>query len=643
MARRKTEDKPSTETKDDDLSLVLAQFIDSQDTTITSRAEAELHRAYYDGVQWTDEEVAALEARGQPVITDNKIKDKVEYLLGLERKTRTDPKAYPRNTPTDEAGAEAATDALRYVADANMFPYVRSDVAENMFIEGVGGIEIVIDKKYGGKSPKICLRKIRWDRGYADPHSMECDYSDAGYKGFVTWMDLSTAEARWPGKKTILGECFNAASMPSETTDDKPRFVVNTTNRKRVQVFTHYYKRAEVWHHCVFVKGGFLEEPTKSVYEDEHGEPECPLEFQALYRQGDDGAPYGAIRRYKDLQDEWNKRRSKSTHLLMSNQIEGETGAFEDIEKTRAEAARPDGIILRTQGMAGEIKRNLDLSQGHIQLMAMTGAALEATGPNAALTGDSGSISGRAKQIDQQGGSIGLDKTFDSVRYLTLRVYRQVWNRIKQYWTMETWIRVRDEEQIKFVGLNRPKTRGEVLAEELKTRADIPEEEKAAILQGIAADPQSRTIVGSYNNVAEMDMDITIDESPDVVTLQQEQFETLGKLAERGIPIPPKVLIQASALRDKRKLIEMMSGGDDPAAQQMAAMQQRMADLDLKLKGMEVMLKEAQARKVMSEVEKNKETSAETHVDTAVKVAEFTDPATGQAAQPASKTTVSVN
>lgn len=634
-AHKEVEDKTKT-TKEDDHALVLQQFVDAEDSTISSRDEAVNARRYYDGHQWTDEEVAELEKRGQPVITDNKIKDKIEYLLGLERKTRADPKAYPRNNPSDEPAAEAATDALRYVADDNLFHYVRSDLAENMFVEGPASCEIVVDKakRYGKRGAiKVCVRHIRWDRAYADPHSFKCDYSDASFKGFITWMDYEEAKAneKWADRVDKIEACFEAQSSQSQATDDKPRFVVNTSNRKRVQVFTHYYRKNGVWYYCVFVKGGFLEDPVKSPYEDEHGEPDCPIEMQAMYRDGEDGSPYGAIRRYKDLQDDWNKRRSKSLHLLNTNQVEGERGAFEDIEETRREAARPDGVVLRTPGMLGQINRGLDLAQGHIQLMQLTGQALDATGPNAALAGQSGNISGRAKQLDQQGGSIAIDKPFDSIRYLTLRIYRHIWNRIVQYWDEETWIRVRDDEQLKFVALNRRRMRGDIIAEELKT-AQIPDEEKAAILQMVAANPiYQQEIV--QNNVAEMDVDITIDESPDVVTLQQEQFANLVDLAKSGaVQIPAKALIEASSLRNKRKIMDSMNGGNDPAAQ-------AMAQLEMKLKNLGALELEANIRKIMSEVAKNEATATESQIDGSVKVAEFTDPA-----QPATpKTQVSVN
>lgn len=640
MARRvkksgDTADSSTVPVEDATLTLVKQQFVDADDATIDERAEGDTARDYVDGKQWTAEEEKILADRGQPVVTDNKIKDKIEYLLGMERKQRTDPKAYPRNTPTDEGGADAATDALRYVADSNHWNYVRSDAADSMFVEGRAGIEIIVEKKLSRGSsgvPKIRQNSIPWDRLYVDPASMRTDYADKGFVGTVTWMDHDTAIAKWPGKKAEIEASYEIPTGSSQTFEDKPRWFTNTAGRKRVQVFDHYYLQKGEWWHCKFVAGGFVEEPAVSAYEDEEGEPDCPIEVQAMYRERKSGRAYGAVRRLKDLQDDWNKRRSKSLHLLNTNQIVMEDGAAgsndDSLARLRKEAARPDGVIQRVPGMELEIVNGRDLAAGHIQLMMLTGASLDATGPNAALSGNTGSISGRAKQIDQQGGLVAIDKPFDSIKFLSLRVYRHTWNRIRQFWTEEHWIRVRDEEHLKFIALNRKVTKAEIMAAELKN-ADMPDEEKAAILQRIATDPQyQETVV--LNNVAEIDVDITIDESPDVMTLQQEQFAILADLAKGGVAIPPKALIEASALRNKRKILDAMGGGDDPQQQAIAALQQKMGEL-------EAMLKEAQIRKTISEVQKNEAATAESVVDAAVKTAEFiTAPATP-------KTQVSVN
>ena len=196
-------------TSNDTLAMLEQQFTESANSTESARAEAELHRAYYDGEQWTANELAALRARNQPAITDNRIKDKVEYLLGLERRTRTDPRAFPRN-PSDEKAAEAATDALRYVADDNDFAQVRSAVAENMLVEGYGAAEVIIER--GAKMPKVSIKRIRWDRFYYDPYSMDGDFSDANYLGIVTWMDA--AEAGRPRRIRLGSAAWVQCSAP---------------------------------------------------------------------------------------------------------------------------------------------------------------------------------------------------------------------------------------------------------------------------------------------------------------------------------------------------------------------------------------------------------------------------------------------
>ena len=211
---------------DQQLARFVHQFNLSADTTRDARKQSQIHRDYYDGKQWSDDEVEILCRRGQPAITDNRIKDKIEYLLGLERQTRTDPKAFPR-TPQDDPGADAATDALRYVADCNHFPQTKSKVFENMTVEGFGGAEVIVDndQTYGkSANKKVCIRYIRWDRLYFDGHSLLPDFSDSRYQGIVKWMDLDEAKVTYPKIGTAF-DLFTSQSFtqPSDTYDDRPR------------------------------------------------------------------------------------------------------------------------------------------------------------------------------------------------------------------------------------------------------------------------------------------------------------------------------------------------------------------------------------------------------------------------------------
>jgi hypothetical protein len=626
----------------DDLNEFRSQITEVIDNLQKERRDAELHRDYYDGKQWTADEIAILEKRGQPVITDNKIKDKVEYMEGVERKTRTDPKAFPR-TQVHEEDADVATDSIRYVFDKNRFPQVKSRVFNNLLIEGFGGCEVVVDKE---KPQEVLIRYWRWDRLYRDPYSMEPDCSDAQYVGGITWMDVERAKSKWKGKDAILEQTLSQAPSRAsgDTTDDKPRWV--DSKRKRVQVFEHYSRQAGKIMRSVFVWGGFLEEPKECPYVNDEDEHEWPLIMASAYIDRE-GNRYGLVKRYVSLQDELNKRRSKSLHLLQSKQLIATKGAFDDINEARKELHKPDGVLEPNTGAEWEIEKNLDLSAAHFQLLVQADQALAATGPNSALLGTSGAISGVAKARDQEGGALQIGVLFDAIRDWQLRVARAVWNRIRQYWDQEMWIRVTDDERgLKFVALNQPVLQGDVMAQQLKGRP--PEEIQAGIAQ-IAQDPRSKMPVMEdgkpkiRNEVAKLDVDIIIDEAPDVVTVQTEEFEKIALLAQTGkVPIPPDVLIEASQLRSqtKKRIMDKLSGANDPAAQQAAQMQQMLAR-------MELMLKEAEVRRVNAQAGKDEAATVESQVDASVKIAEFTSPqpqgAEGQPGKSGAKTQVSVN
>ena len=522
------------------LARLVFNFNQSCDATANARREAEIYRDYYDGKQWSSTELAVLEKRGQPAITDNRIKDKVDYTLGLERKLRTDPKAQPR-TPEDDAGADAATSALRYVAECNHFSQIKSSVFENLAIEGCGGCEVIVDNKTYAKTQnkKVLIRYIRWDRLYWDAHSLAKDFTDSRYFGIVKWMDLDEAKAAYP-KLSQMFDLFTAQSFApgSPTYDDKPRWF--DRGRKRVQIHEQYYRKGDTWMRAVFSRAGFIEEPAESVYLDsETGNKECPLILQSMYVDKE-GNRYGIVKRYKDLQDEINKRRSKSLHLLSVNQALAEKGAVEDKEAARKELSKPDGFVEYTPGMKLEVRENADLAEGQFKLLQEAQLALSATGPNEALLGTTGDLSGRAKQLDQQGGMITLGIQGDSIRFWQKRVMTAAFNRMKQFWSSEQYIRITEGEQTKFMPVN-------------STYPDNhPHVQKGMKVPG-----------ARMNVMADMEMDIIIDEAPEVATVQQEDFQALTSLAgEAHIQIPPQALIEASGLSSatKKKVLDAMSG-----------------------------------------------------------------------------------
>jgi hypothetical protein len=279
-----------------------------------------------------------------------------------------------------------------------------------------------------------------------------------------------------------------------------------------------------------------------------------------------DGDRYGAVREMISPQDEINKRRSKALHLLNSNQILYEEGVVDDLEKARSEAARPDGVIKVAPGGLAEqrfqFRERVDLASGHIDLLKEAKAEIDMMGPNAAMQGEQGdgTASGRAIMASQQGGMIELGDLLDNLRYFDKRVYRMVWNRIRQYWTGQKWIRVTDDERnVRFAAINKPATIAIPHPAMPGQMIEIPDIDPATGQQRIE------------NNVAEASIDIYIDDVSDVVAPQIEQWQALVELKKVDVnnELPFKDLIKAAPnIRNKDQILEAMEQREQAAAQQ---------------------------------------------------------------------------
>lgn len=583
-----------------DVSSLVSMFEASEEASYSTRKEAERDRDYHDGKQLSDEEIKALAKRGQPPYIDNRIKTKVDYLVGLEKQQRINPKALPR-TPVHENDADAASQALIYVADKENFDYKRSAVWRNLLIEGAGGfsVSVVPSKKYEGEHD-IKLTRVPWDRMFVDPHSAELDFSDAGYLGTITWMEYDDALKMYPDGGDALDTTM-ASVTASDTYDDKPKYNLwADKKRRRVRIVEIWVRRGEDWYFAEFTKGGILK-AGPSPYKTDSGESDCGLFFQSAYTDRDNNR-YGLVREFIYLQDAINKRGSKATHLLNTSQIVMKKGAVDDVEKARREAARPDGVLVLNDvsngplGDSFQFNTRSDLAMAHVQMVQDAKNAIDLKGPNATAMGDkaqgSSAASGKAIIASQQGGMISLGDLLDNLRHLDLRVFRAMWNRVRQYWTAEKWIRVTDDERnVKWVGLNVDPSRVQMASPE-----------------------QQQMIAGVVGNVAELDCDIEIDEAPDSVVPALEQFEALVQLkqfdAEGEIPLMemvkavPNLKNRDSFIKGMEERAKQKQNPQEQQIQQQAiALEFQGAQADLQETQASAKLKEAQAIKAMREAQ----------------------------------------
>jgi len=577
---------------------LVKMFEEAEQATEPARKLAERDRDYYDGKQWTSEEESALKRRKQPIVTYNRIQRKIDYLSGLEKQQRKDPKAFPR-TPDDQDAADAATDAIRYVCDDTQWDEKRSEAWDNLLIEGIGAV--MVGHKDGKTGPDPDIINIPWDRFFYDPHSSKADFSDARYMGIVTWYDAEAAKEKWPDKADLFEQTI-AADRDTETYDDKPKHNIWADHtRNRVRVIEGYYLKGGQWMRCVATRSGEIEETAPSPYLDEDGKPENPIKACSLYVDRDNNR-YGAVRVLISPQDEINKRRSKGLHLITMRQARIGLSATEDREKIRRELAKPDGIVSADRDDF-EILNTNDMAAANLQMLQEAKNEIDLLGANAALSGkNENDMSGRAILAQQQGGMVEVARMFDRLRTMSIEVYRSVWNRIRQLWPEERWIRVTDNERnLRFVGLNQKITVA-MLAEEVQ-KGDEKAMAKAREIIGpvldaaMQGDEQAMTMVGVFiqqnadqvvevrNAVNELDVDIVIDEGMDTPTVQAEQFDTLVKMLPGVFPqgAPPQaleMLVEASSLRNKEKLLDLLKQGPSPEemqAQQQAQQLQQMA------------------------------------------------------------------
>lgn len=573
-------------------------FEESEEATDEARRDSERDRDYVDHKQYTAAEIAEFKKRGQPPIIDNRIKTKIDYLVGLEKQQRVKPKAFPR-TPKHEADADGATEALRYVAESETYESKRSGVWRNMLVEGAGGIRVYVEpSKYSqpvdlmGSSAmtqqqyEVKIGRVPWDRMFADPHSSEPDYSDAGYLGLVTWMNFDDAAAMYPGNEEIL-EATLRTSM-SDTYDDKPKFMHwADRKRRRVRICQIWIKRGDQWFFAEYTKGGILKSGP-SPYKTDKGESDCELIFQSAYVDRDNNR-FGLVREMITLQDEVNKRRSKAMHYLNTGQTVMEDGAVSDVEKFRQQSVRPDGVMVVAPGALAdkriEFRTRDDLATAHFQLLQEAKNAIDLKGPNATEMGDktqgSSSASGRAILASQQGGMIQIGDLMDGLRHLDRRVFRAVWARIRQFWGAEKWVRVTDDEQnVKWLGLN------------------VAPDQMQQLQWQMQQNPEAaQKIAGMVGSVAELDCDIIIDEAPDSLTPQGEQFENMVKLkqfdAENELPL--RSLIRAMPnLKDKQAILKEIDERREQGAQARQEQQQ------LQLRGANAEVAETESKAILN-------------------------------------------
>lgn len=555
---------------------VLAGYYE-QELYIQHKAREEMRRdeAYYDGDQWDETDAATLRARGQVPLVYNVIAPAVNWLLGTERRSRTQYKVLPRSK-TGSKAAERKSQLMKYLADQNRSAHHMSKAFQDAVKAGLGWLEC----GYAGadEHEPVYTRSESWRSMLYDSRAIEDDLEDARYIFRAKWTDVDIAKSIFKDRANVIdaatvetadlgglyldGEGDEAMDEREMATSDYQPILGTSANvRGRVRLIECWYKRPvdevflkggefsgevfDPWSmgHITSISSGMATTITRTkmrvhlaiftsaglLYNDVSPYRHNKYPFTPVWgnRRGKDGLPYGLIRNLRDIQQDINKRASKALHILNTSKVIMDKDAVEDKDELAEEVARPDAIIEKKKGYELRIDADRDIAAAHMDVMSrdiemvqqQSGITDEAMGRTTNAT------SGKAIIARQNQGSVATSHFLDNFTFSRKVHGEKELSLIEQYYS--------DEKEFRIVN-----KRG---APEYVTINDsLPE-----------------------NDIARTKADFIIDEEAWSATKRQAQFEELSNFtAKYAGNLPPQIgltvfqlLIEASDLPNKDDIV----------------------------------------------------------------------------------------
>jgi hypothetical protein len=525
------------------------------------REEAKTAWDFYDGEQWSREEIDALAEHGQPAIVINRIAAKVDNLAGSEVAGRT--RVIYRSRSGDageEQQARVLSDLGLYVAERNEQALEVSAMFRAGLVCGIGWLDVGVEEAEEG----VRIFNRREDEACVvwDALARRADLSDARFVARERWLEEGELVRLFPEKAAAVlaalresgplvkggfGTSVALASLRGEEVAyfDPAREVFRVVEMQYKEPAKQWRVRLRDGRVVVTfdkqdaaamdgeVESVALVDRVRVAYFagdvllDDRWLPYLHNDFTLIpfvyKRHRKDGRPYGVVRSAIDAQRELNKRRSKAMHLLNTAQIIADVDAVDDPSALAREAARPDGVILKRAGKDLRILRHTELAASQVQVMEQAGRDIQDVMGvfDESIGKESNAISGVAIQQRQMAGAMNQMFAFDALRSVKKKLGGQVLALVRQYFTHEMVIMISDlMGAARQVVLNRVGPNGVV---ENDVRAGV--------------------------------FDVVVEEVRDVISGREHEARQLELLLKAGVPVPPRLLVEASGVRGKEEIL----------------------------------------------------------------------------------------
>lgn len=566
---------------------------------------------YEAGKQWKGEDVDTLARAGVKALTINKLRPIIKLMSGIERQSKSDFVAFPEG---DEDGlvADICTGLLKNVVKQSKAERKLSACFKRGIIGGMDFLEPYVDYTYDLVNGEMFLRNLNPMRVFFDPDCEEYDLSDGRFLiKFSPNVSREKLHEMFPTKSSVIEKLSSSRinirelGGTSEHTQsrDYPSLDKATGGSDDIEreygfdLIDYQYKSVIKKYFVIDKELGVVQEvdskekgheyiglhPDAKLIEKSVPELRCaylvggeiiqdevlwtypkwkgwaiipffadwltiPLDKQELQIQG-------IVRNLKDLQEEYNKRRTQELRHLNSSVNSGmlvpkNSLSQQELAKAKEYGSSP-AIVIEYDASVGKPEKiyPTPLSQGHAQLATENAQDLkEASGVNPDLLANSDtSQSGRAILLKQKQGLVMVQEYLDNYAETKRMVGRFLLTQLSEIFTIETAIRVLGDDFInKYQEFKKP------TIDPLTGQPQL--DEMGKLVTEIDQEMVNKIFNGVLNNSSELSKyDVTIGEGAYSETTKMANYLTLQDMLKSGIPIPPDVLIQESQIAQGSK------------------------------------------------------------------------------------------
>lgn len=580
-------------------------------------------RKFFFGDQWKDTDLAQLQQFKRPALTINKIKTTVSTVLGEQIANRSEISFRPRGGGQHSDVASALTKVFKQISDNNQLAWLRSDVFSDGVVSGRGFYDVRLDFD-DSMQGEVRIVQLNPHNVLVDPEASSYDPLHWSEVFVTSWMTPDDIEVLYRKADADLLRGRDGSGM-EYAFDSVSSMVQGDTFAGRAQVEPAYgsdsrgndshtvrsarvidrqYRKLRRTRHFVAPATGDLRRIPDNWDDNRIAmvRQMAGLEvIEKLVRAirwtvtvddivlKDEWSPYnfltvvpyfpyfmhgragGMVEDLLGPQELLNKASSQELHVINTTANSGwkvKAGALQNMttEELQQRGAQT-GLVLELDEISSAEK--IQPNQIPTGLDRVTFKAEEhiksVSGVNDSMQGfDREDVAARAIQAKRQAGaSATLSKPLDNLTRSDFYLARNVLDLVQTFYTEPRILTITDGSpaaELEEVYINQPTPEGTIVND---------------------------LTIGEY--------DVVITSVPHRETLEDSEFEQAVALRELGVMVPDDVLIDASRLRDKKQLIQRMTGDQDsPEAQAAAERAQRMEEA-------QTQFQEAKAAKTMAD------------------------------------------